>query len=486
MARATVIGSGPNGLAAAVTLARAGYAVRVLEAAAHFGGGVRTAELTLPGFRHDLASAVHPAAIASPFFRAFGLAERIDWLSNEIAYAHPFDGDQAAIAWHDLERTAAGLGADAAAWRRLLKPLSSQIEGLVDVTGSSLLRLPWHPITALRFGLRMLAQGSPLARRAFRGEEAAALLAGVVAHAGTRLPSPAGAASGLLLAAHAHAGGWALPRGGAQAIADALAADLRAHEGEIETGVRVEHLSTLDWGDPRAGDLLLLNTSPRLLLTHPELPPGFGRAIRRYRYGVAAAKVDFALSGPVPWQHPDVARSVTVHVGGTREEVWASQNAVAAGRVSEHPFVLLVQPSVLDETRAPAGKAVLWAYIRVPAGSQLDATELVTRQVERFAPGFRDLVLASHAVPASAREALNPADIDGDILAGAFTIGQALRRPTLSSRPWRTPLRGVYLASAATPPGPGVNGMAGWHAARTALTDAGERLDLADLFGSGL
>ena len=483
MARATVVGSGPNGLAAAVSLARAGYAVRVLEASRTIGGGVRTAELTLPGFRHDVGSAVHPAAVASPFFRAFGLDRRLEWLRRDIAYAHPLDDGRAGIAWHDLERTARGLGADAGAWRALLRPLSRNIEGVVDLTGASLLRMPRHPLTAGRFALRVLEQGTRMAARTFRGEEAAALLAGVVAHANTPLPSLSGAAAGMLLAAHAHAGGWALPRGGAQAIADALADDLRAHGGAIETDAGVDDLRTLDWGDPARGDLLLLNTAPRLMLTLPDLPSGYARALRRHRYGPAAAKVDFALDGPIPWSNPLVARAPTVHLGGTREEVWASENAVASGRVSERPYVLAVQPSVLDETRAPAGKAVLWSYIHVPHGSELDATELVTRQVERFAPGFRDLVLASRAVRASEREAINPSDVGGDILAGAFTMRQAVQRPTLSPAPWRTPVRGVYLASAATPPGPGVNGMAGWLAARTALADAGERVALADVFG---
>ncbi|BDZ39099.1 hypothetical protein GCM10025863_17130 [Microbacterium suwonense] len=241
-------------------------------------------------------------------------------------------------------------------------------------------------------------------------------------------------------------------------------------------------LRGLDWGDPRRGDLLVLNTSPRLALTHPDVPAGYARALRAYRYGPAAAKVDFALDGPIPWANPDVARAPTVHLGGTREEVWASENAVARGTVGKRPYVLAVQPSVLDDTRAPAGKAVLWTYIHVPAGSELDATELVTAQVERFAPGFRDRVRESHAVPASAREMLNPAELGGDIFGGAFTMLQAVRRPVVSRAPWRTPMRGVYLASASTPPGPGVTGMPGWLAARTALRDAGLPHTLPDLF----
>lgn len=481
--RATVVGSGPNGLAAAVSLARAGYDVRVLEASGTIGGGVRTAELTLPGFHHDVCSAVHPAALSSPFFRAFGIRERVDWIHPLASYAQPLDGGRAAIAWRDLERTAEGLGRDGRAWRAVVRPLSRHLRGVVDFTGSQLLRWPRHPITTVRFGLRSLQLGSALGRGTFATEEANALLAGVLAHANTRLPSVGAAASGLFLAAHGHsADGWAYPRGGAQRIGDALVDDLHAHGGTVETGRRVSSLDDLDWGDPDAGDLLLLDTSPRLLLTHSHLPVRYARAVERYRYGPAAAKVDFALDGPVPWAHPDVALAPTVHLGGTRAEIEASENAVWAGHATDSPYVLTVQPSALDDTRAPAGKHVLWAYIHVPAHSTLDPTEVVVRQVERFAPGFRHRIMASRAMTAAERAAFNPADIGGDILGGAFTFAQAFRRPVVSTTPWRTPLRGVYLASAATPPGPGVTGMPGWYAARQALRDSGERVGLEDLF----
>ncbi|PRA81890.1 NAD(P)/FAD-dependent oxidoreductase [Microbacterium sp. MYb66] len=482
MARATIIGSGPNGLAAGVTLARAGYEVRVLEAADTIGGGLRTQEGTLPGFRHDVCSAVHPAAVSSPFFRAFRLDERIEWIRPDISFAHPLDGGRAVVAWRSIERTAAALGPDRDAWLSRLRPLSTHIEGVTDFTGNQLLRIPADPVTAVRYAIRMLDQGTPLARTSFRTEEAAALMSGVVAHANSPQPTLAGAAAGLLLAALAHAGGWPYPRGGSQTIADALVADLEAHGGTVETGARVNDLRTLDAGDPSRGDVLLLNTSPRLALTHPDVPAGYARALRGYRYGAAAAKVDFALDGPIPWSNPEVRNAVTLHLGGTREEVWASENAVAAGRVSERPYVLAVQPSAFDPTRAPEGRAVLWAYIHVPNGSDLDPTELITAQVERFAPGFRDLILAHHAVPASSREAINPGEIGGDISGGVFDIRQALRRPVVSPAPWRTPMRGVYLASASTPPGPAVNGMAGWHAARTVLRDAGMPARLGDVF----
>lgn len=482
MTRATVIGSGPNGLVAAVSLARAGYEVQVLEAADSVGGGLRTLPGPLPDFSFDVCSAVHPAALSSPFFRAFGLDERVEWITPDISYAHPLDGGRAAVAWRDLDRTADALGPDADAWRALTRPLARHIDGLVDFTGSSLLRVPSDPITAVRFGLRMLEQGTPLARRTLRTESGAALLAGVLAHANAPMPSLSAAAAGLLLVAMGHADGWAYPRGGAQRIADALIADLHAHGGSIRSGEHITELRTLDWGDPKRGDLLVLNSSPRLALTHPDIPAGYARALRAYRYGAAAAKVDFALDGPIPWANPLVAQSPTVHVGGTRDEVWASENAVAHGKVSDRPYVLAVQPSVFDDTRAPAGKSVLWTYIHVPPGSDVDATDLISQQIERFAPGFRERILGSRAVPASAREMLNPSEIGGDVLGGAFTMRQALVRPVLSPAPWRTPMPGVYLASASTPPGPGVNGMAGWHAARTALRDAGLPHGLDDLF----
>jgi phytoene dehydrogenase-like protein len=481
--RATVIGSGPNGLSAAVTLARAGYDVRVVEASDTVGGGVRTSELTLSGYRHDVCSAVHPAALTSPFFRAFGLRERIEWHVPEAAFAQPFADGSAAIAWRDLDRTATGLGADGPRWQALVGGLSRRLDDIVDATSDQLIRMPRHPLATALFGVRTLQHAYTPALSPLRTAAGRALLTGVLAHANTRLPSFGAAAAGLLLAAHAHHGdGWAFPHGGAQAIADTLVEDLRAHGGTVEAGALVRSLTDLDLGDPDAGDVVLLNTSPRLALTHPDTPPAYARAIGRYRYGAAAAKVDFALSGPVPWSDPDVSHAPTVHLGGTADEVRAGENAVAAGRIAEHPYVLVVQPSVMDTSRAPSGHGVLWAYLHVPPESTFDPTEAVLAQLERVAPGVRDLVVASTAMTAREREDYNPSDIGGDILGGAFSLTQALRRPVVSRSPWRTPMRGVYLASASTPPGPGVTGMPGWHAARTVLADAGQRVSLDDLF----
>jgi phytoene dehydrogenase-like protein len=469
----TVVGSGPNGLVAAVVAARAGLSVRVLEGASTIGGGVRTAEVTLPGFRHDVCSAVHPAALASPVFRKLGLLDRIDWIVPEVSYAHPLDGGRAGVAWRDLARTVDGLGADGPAWRRLIAPLLARQRGVVSFTGSQLLRVPRDPIAVFRYGLRALEQGTPAWDLRFTGDVAPALFTGVVAHAAGGMPSLASAGAGLLLAMHGHGAGWGFPAGGSQAIADALADELRARGGEIVTDAPVTTLAEVA-GSSR---VVLLDTAPELLLT-ADLPPRYARALRRYRYGSGVAKVDFALDGPVPWANADVGLAPTVHLGGSRAEIAAAENAVhrgfqpgAGGGAPRHPYVLVTQPSVADPSRAPAGKQVLWAYTHVPAGSTFDATELVTAEVERFAPGFRDLVLASASSTATEIAAYNPNYVGGDIYAGALTFAQLVKRPVVSPAPWRTPVEGVYLCSSATPPGPAVHGLNGWWAARLALRE---------------
>ncbi|RWZ51039.1 NAD(P)/FAD-dependent oxidoreductase [Labedella phragmitis] len=463
---AVVVGSGPNGLAAAVTLARAGLSVRVLERNATLGGGARTSELTLPGFHHDVCSAVHPMALASGFFRRFRLQDRIDLRLPEISYAHPLDGGRAGIAYRDIDRTAEALGRDGDAWKRLMGPLAAHADEVAQFTGSPILQVPRHPITVTRFGLRALEQGLPTWNARFREDVAPAMLSGVAAHSIRTMPSLSTAAAALSLGAYAHARGWPVPVGGSQAIIDALADDLRAHGGELVTDVEVADIAEL--GDPR---VMLFDTSPRALLriAGERFPDGYARRLARFRYGNAAAKVDFALSGPVPWTSPELRRAGTLHIGGTRAEIAAAEAEVAAGRHSPTPYVLAAQPSILDEGRAPAGAHVLWTYTHVPRDSSIDQTEIITRQIERFAPGFRDLVLASSSKTAQDMEDDNPNYVLGDIAAGEASMRQLVARPVLSFDPWRTPARGVYLASSSTPPGPGVHGLAGWYAARSAL-----------------
>ncbi|WP_308467809.1 phytoene desaturase family protein [Rathayibacter soli] len=470
-----IIGSGPNGLAAAVTLARAGLSVRVYERADAFGGGARTAELTLPGFRHDICSAVHPQALASPFFRAFELEKRVSFVVPDASYAHPLDGGRAGVAWRDLDRAAAGLGVDGGAWQRLLTPLVREVDAITDFAGSSLLRWPRHPFVDARFGLRALEQGSRLWGARFRGEVAPALLTGVAAHASASLPSLAAAGAGLVLAMHGHARGWGIPLGGSQSIADALAADLRARGGEIVTGFAVKALRDLP--PARA---TLFDTSPRALLriveaagvrgaVSAEVPVAYRQRLERFHYGSGVAKVDFAVSDPIPWANPDVAAAAAVHLGGRREEIARAEREVARGRHAAHPFTLVSQPTLFDPTRAPARRHVVWAYAHVPHGSTLDATETITRQIERYAPGFRDTILASAAMSAAQLAEHNPNNVGGEISGGAVSLTQLLRRPVVSNDPWRTPIDGVYLCSASSVPGPSVHGMNGWFAARSAL-----------------
>jgi phytoene dehydrogenase-like protein len=463
---AVVVGSGPNGLAAAVTLARAGLSVRVFEREETIGGGARTMELTLPGFHHDVCSAVHPMALASGFFRNFRLQDRIELRLPDISYGHPLDGGRAGIAYRDIERTAASLGRDGDAWRSLMGPLAEHADAVARFAGSPILRIPRNPITVTRFGLRALEQGLPTWNLRFRERVAPAMLTGVAAHSIRTMPSLATAGAGLSLGAYAHGRGWPIPVGGSQAIVDAMADDLRAHGGEIVTGTAVDDIAEVS-----GAKAVLFDTSPRGLLriAGDRLPDGYVRRLESFRYGNAVAKVDFALSGPVPWTNTELRKAGTLHVGGNREEIAAAEAEVAAGRHSERPYVLLAQPSILDEGRAPDGGHVLWAYTHVPKGSTLDQTETITRQIERFAPGFRDLILASSSKTAQDMENQNPNYIAGDIAAGEASMRQLIARPTLSLDPWRTPARGVYLASSSTPPGPGVHGLAGWYAARSAL-----------------
>jgi phytoene dehydrogenase-like protein len=459
-----VVGAGPNGLAAAVTLARAGLRVVVVERGDTIGGGARTAEVTLPGFRHDLGSAVHPMAVASPFFRRFRLAERIRLLTPDLSYAHPLD-DRAVLAWRDLDRTADGLGRDRRAWLRFFRPLVRSAAGVARFTGGSVLRVPAEPVTAARFGLRALEQGTAAWDARWRTPEAAALLTGVMAHTIRPLPSVGPAAAGIALAVAAHAGGWPVPEGGSQAIIDALAADLVAHGGTIATGQEVRALADL----PSARAVVLDTSVPALLaIAGDRIPWRLAVQLRRFRFGNGVGKVDFALDGPVPWADPAAGEAGTLHLGGPRAELRRAEAAVEAGRVPDDPYVLVAQPSVLDPGRAPAGKAVLWTYAHLPAGSTLDPTELVTRRIERFAPGFRDVVLAANARSAEEVARWNPNYGGGDIATGRPDLRQLIARPVLSGDPWHLG-RGLYLCSAAASPGPGVHGQGGYQAARSLL-----------------
>lgn len=462
----TVVGSGPNGLAAAITMAREGLDVAVLEGAATLGGGMRTDELTLPGFRHDVCSAIHPAAVASPFFRDLGLLERVEWITPELSFAHPLDDGRAGLAWRDLERTVEELGRDGPAWRRLMEPLVRHIDGIVDFTGHQLMRLPRDPVGAALFGVGSLGLGTGVLDRLFAEPVAPALLAGCAAHAAGRMPSLAQAGAGLLLAAHAHAGGWGYPRGGSQAIADVMVAELQRLGGSVEIGHWVQSLY-----DVAPSRVILLDTSPEFLRTSAAAPARYRRALGRYRYGSGTAKVDLALSGPIPWRNPELGRAPTLHLGGDSRSIALAENSVARGEVARRPYVLAAQPSVLDETRAPAGFHTLWAYIHVPRDSPVDPLPLVLAELERHAPGVGRLVLDSSVRRSNEMAAHNPNHVGGDIYTGQLTLRQLLKRPVLSRTPWRTPIPGVYLCSSATPPGPAVHGMNGWFAAQVALRD---------------
>ncbi|PRX05123.1 UNVERIFIED_ORG: phytoene dehydrogenase-like protein [Actinomadura viridilutea] len=467
MTDAIVVGAGPNGLAAALVLANAGLQVEICEAASTIGGGARTAELTLPGFRHDVCSAAHPMALASPFLRAFDLARHgVEMLQPPVAYAHPLDGGRAGLAWRDLDRTVEGLGRDGRAWKSLFGPLVDRWQRLSGLALSDQRHIPLDLRVMASLGLRLVEQGSPLWNLRFRTQAAPAMLTGVSSHASSPPRALAPAGVGLMLATLAHAVGWPIPRGGSQAIVDAMAAEFTRLGGRIFTDHRVRKLSDL----PRAR-AVLLDVSPAGLLdiAGDELPSRYARRLRAFRYGTAACKVDFALSGPVPWTAEGCDQAGTLHVIGSREEALAAEREVAAGRHAERPYVLVVQPGVVDETRAPKGHHTLWTYAHVPHDSPRDVSEAIIAQIERFAPGFRDLILAKHVRTARDQARHNPNYIGGDIGGGALTTWQLLARPAPRWDPYTTPLRGVYICSASTPPGPGVHGMSGVHAARRAL-----------------
>ncbi|WP_016697914.1 phytoene desaturase family protein [Actinoalloteichus spitiensis] len=463
----SVVGSGPNGLAAAVTLARAGLTVEVHEAADTPGGGLRTTSLFDSHALHDVCSAVHPMAAASRFFREFDLTARgVRLRTPETSYAHPLDNAPTALAHRDLDRTCDRLGPDAARWRSLLSPLVRHSQDLCDLFLSDQRHLPATPRAALPLPSRILTHGTGLGRHAFHGPAAPALLTGVAAHTGGRLPSLTGAAVALLLGHLAHTTGWPLVEGGSARITDALLADLQAHNGTLHTGSRVTDLRQL--ARSRA---VLLDLAPAgvLGIAGPLLPAGYRRALERFRYGTAAAKVDFLVSDPIPWTDPDTHGAGTVHLGGGDHEIRSTETATARGHRVARPFTLLSEPMSTDPTRGRPDRRPVWAYCHVPHGDTSDPVDRVRRQIERFAPGFSDTVIAARGVPAAALAAYNPNYVGGDIAAGAMTPWQAIARPAPRWDPYRTPLSGVYLCSSATPPGPGVHGMCGYHAASRVL-----------------
>ncbi|MEU3843099.1 NAD(P)/FAD-dependent oxidoreductase [Streptomyces sp. NPDC028635] len=462
-----IVGTGPNGLAAGVVMARAGLRVELHEAAETIGGGLRTASLFDSGVVHDLCSAVHPMAAASPFFRGFDLAARgVELLQPEISYAHPLDGGRAALAHRSLAKTCEHLGVDGPAWRRLMEPLLERSEAVVDLVLSGQRRLPEDPAAALLLASRVALHGSGLGAARFRGEEAPALLTGVAAHAVGRLPSLASAAVAMLLGHLAHGSGWPLPRGGSGRIAQALADDITAHGGVFHTGHHVTDLAEL-----HGARAVLLDTGTKgfLALAGGRLPRAYARRLERFRPGPGAAKVDFLVSGPIPWADPAVGRAGTVHLGGTHAEMVRQETANARGVRTARPFVLVVDPAVADPDRALPGKRPVWAYAHVPNGDPTDPYDLVRERIERYAPGFTDTVVAHRSVAAAAYEEYNPNYTGGDIGTGAMTLYQSIARPVPRLDPYRTPLPGVFLCSAATPPGPSVHGMSGYLAARSAL-----------------
>lgn len=463
---AIVVGSGPNGLAAAIRLQEAGISVLLLEARDTIGGGMRTEELTLPGFYHDVCSAVHPMALGSPFFSKLPLADYgLEYLFSPLAAAHPFDNGTAAFLSRSLEETAAALGADAPVYRSLIKPVADHWEAIAaDSLGP--FSFPSHPLIMARFGLNALRSASAIANR-FSTPAAKGLWAGMAAHSIQPLTNVASAAIGMVLSAVGHRYGWPVPKGGSQAIGHALAGYFISLGGEIRTGVNVSSIKQLP-----SHHAVLFDLTPKQLLTiaGDKFSAHYKRQLSRYRYGPGVFKMDWALSGPIPFTAPECRQAATVHLGGTFGEIALSEQQAYDGKVNTAPFVLLSQQSLFDE-RAPAGKHTAWAYCHTPNGSDVDMSNIIEGQIERFAPGFRDLVLARHTMNAQQLEAYNPNYVGGDINGGIIDIRQLFTRPALRISPYRTSAKGIYICSSATPPGGGVHGMCGYHAANTVLRD---------------
>ncbi len=464
---AVVVGSGPNGLAAAITLARAGRSVVVFEGAATVGGGMRSAQLTLPGYIHDVCSTIQGTSAASPFFRGLDLSTLgVELIHPPVPLAHPLDGGQVALLERSVEATASGLGPDGPAYRRLLGPLVRDADRILPFVLGPSLRMPRHPLAVARFGLSGLVPAARTARRRFRNDPAQALLGGLCAHSMVALDRAATTSFGLVLAMTAHAYGWPVVRGGTQILADALAAELRALGGELITGHPVTSLDDLP-----AARVMLFDTTPRALvrIAGSRLEGRYRRRLAGFRYGPGIVKLDWALDGPIPWQAEAATRAGTVHVGGTFAEIAAAEAEVAHGGHPERPFVIVVQASRFDPSRAPAGKHTGWAYCHVPNGSTFDMTARIEAQIERFAPGFRDRIMARSVRLPADLEHDNPNYVGGDINAGIEDIRQLFTRPVARLDPYSTPARGIYLCSSSTPPGGGVHGMCGVWAARSAL-----------------
>ena len=474
MKRAIVIGSGPNGLAASIVLAQAGLAVEVFEAEPEPGGACRSLPLTLPGFLHDFGSAVHPLAAGSPFFNTLPLANHgLEWVHGEAPVAHPLDDGTAVVLERDLAAAEKELGADGRAWRRLIEPFAVRWDQLAEGALGPVLRVPCHPFLMARFGLAAMQSANGLAA-CLSDVRARALFAGLAAHSILPFDRPFSSSAAVLLGAAAHAVGWPIPRGGAGAIPRALIGHLQSLGGIIHTSRRIDAQS---FQDLATGDALTLcDTAPRALLAlaGDRFAPSYRKTIQSFEHAPGAFKVDFALSQPVPWRAAACRRAITVHLGGTFEEIAAGEDAVAHGHHPDQPFVLAAQPTLSDPSRAPEGRHVLWAYCHVPNGSTVDMTDRIEAQIERFAPGFRDCILARRAFSPAGLEAMDANLVGGDISGGAFTVRQILFRPSLPS--YSTGTSNLYLCSASTPPGGAVHGMCGFHAARLALRQAGSHI----------
>ncbi len=468
MTRANVIGSGPNGLSAGIVLAQAGLDVEVYEAEAEPGGSARTLPLTLPGFLHDFGSAVHPMAAASPFFASQPLADLgLHWIHGDSPLAHPLDDGSAVLLERNLEDMDRELGADAQSWRRLISPIVDHWKQFAEDALGPVVRFPHHPFLMARFGLAAFQPAARLAARNFSGHRARALFAGLAGHSFLSFDQPLTSAVALVLGAAAHAVGWPIPRGGAQSITQALIARFQNLGGKLHTSSRVD--AAVFRGMQSDKSLSFFDTSPRQLVTIAAdcVPARRRRALLEFQPGPGAFKVDFALSEPVPWAAPECNRAISVHLGGSFEEIAASEDDVARGRHAEQPFVLVAQPSLFDRARAPHGRHVLWAYCHVPNGSIVDMTARIEAQIERFAPGFRDCILAKKVLSPAVLESMNANLLGGDISGGAMTMGQFLFRPTMHNYSTGNP--NLYICSSSTPPGGGVHGMCGFNAATLAL-----------------